>query len=69
MGFYDSYDFSKFKFLSRIKSSPSIATPCHDFLNAIAEKKRLFLQVNSCLKKIHITFLISRIVFLHCLTI
>ena len=39
MGFYDNYNFDGLKFFSEIKTNPSIATPCPEFLSIIEQLK------------------------------
>ena len=41
MGFYDNYDFDGLKFLSKIKTSPLISTPCPEFLSAVKYLKSI----------------------------
>lgn len=39
MGFYDNYDFEGLKLLSKIKSNPSVAEPCPEFVGIVKQLK------------------------------
>lgn len=39
MGFYDNYNFDGLKFFSQIKTHPTLATPCNEFLSIIKQLK------------------------------
>lgn len=40
MGFYDAYDFSRFKMLSRINTGNWVTEPCPEFINTIVEMRK-----------------------------
>lgn len=41
MGFYDNYNFDGLKFFSQIKVTPTISTPCKEFLAAVKHLKSI----------------------------